>query len=106
MVSQYPHRLYVVSVGSSRDVDGYVSSHEGMEVFVGNCRMETAGKANAVVRDDGTQTYVTAVIYAKSVDGDVTSGNIICVRDAYGNQLIRKDVINCSKTQLHVRRWV
>ena len=106
MVNMYPHKLFVVSVDSSRDEDGYVNSEEGYENFVGNCRLETQGKATQMTKDDGTQTYVSATIYAQRVDGCVCSGNLICVRDAYGKQLIRKPVINCSKTQLHVRIWV
>lgn len=102
----YPHRLYVVSIDSSRNEDGYVNTTEGYETFVGNCRLETQGKASQMAREDGTQTYVSATIYAQSVEGCVCSGNIVCVRDAYGNQLIRKQVINCSKTQLHTRIWV
>lgn len=106
MVSMYPHKLYVVSVSSSRDADGYVMSQEGNETFLGNCRLETQGKASQMVLDDGKQVYVSATIYALRVDGCVCSGNLICVRDAYGNELLRKPVINCSKTQLHVRIWV
>ena len=102
----YPHKLYVVSVASSRDEDGYVNSTEGNEIFVGNCRLETQGKASQMTEKDGTQTYVSATIYAQRVDGCVCSGNLICVRDAYGNQLIRKPVVNCSITQLHTRIWV
>ena len=106
MVSMYPHRLYVVSVSSSRDEDGYVTSNEGYETFVGACRLETQGKASQMVRDDGQQVFVSATIYAPRVDGCVCSGNLISVRDAYGTELIRKPVINCSRTQLHVRIWV
>lgn len=102
----YPHRLYVVSVASSRDENGYVNSTEGNEIFVGNCRLETQGRASQMTRSDGTQVYVSATIYAPKVDGCVCSGNIVCVRDAYGNELMRKQVINCSRTQLHVRIWV
>ena len=106
MVNMYPHRLYVVSVSSSRDADGYVTSREGYETFLGNCRLETQGKASQMVRDDGQQVYSSAVIYAPRVDGCVCSGNLVSVRDAYGYELIRKPVINCSRTQMHVRIWV
>lgn len=106
MVNMYPHRLYVVSVSSSRDEDGYVTSTEGYETFLGNCRLETQGKASQMVRDDGQQVYSSAVIYAPRVDGCVCSGNLVSVRDAYGDELIRKPVINCSRTQMHVRIWV
>lgn len=106
MVNRYPHRLYVVSVASSRDEDGYVTSTEGTETFVGNCRLETQGKATQMTREDGTQVYLTATIYAQRVEGEILSGNLICVRDAYGNQLMRKPVVNCSVTQLHTRIWV
>lgn len=98
--------MYVVSVASSRDEDGYIVSSEGNEAFVGNCRLETQGRASVMTREDGTQVYVSAVIYAPSVDGCVCSGNLVAVRDAYGNELMRKPVINCSRTQLHVRIWV
>ena len=106
MVSMYPHRLYIVSVASSRDEDGYVESQECFETFAGLCRLETQGRASVMTRDDGKQEYVTATIYAKDVDGCVCSGNVVSVRDAYGKELIRKPVINCSRTQLHVRIWV
>lgn len=102
----YPHKLFVVSVASSRDEDGYVDSEECYESFIGNCRLETQGRASQMMKNDGTQTYVSAIIYAPRVDGCVCAGNLVCVRDAYGKVLIRKPVINSSFTQMHVRIWV
>ena len=106
MVNMYPHKLYVVPVGSSRNADGYVVSQEGKEQFIGACRLETQGKASQMIRDDGEQVYTSAVIYAHSVSGCVNTGQIVLVRDSIGRELIRKPVINSSKTQLHIRIWV
>lgn len=106
MVGMYPHRLYLVSVSSSRDEDGYVTSSEGNEIFLGQCRLETQGKASQMTKEDGTQVYVTATVYLPRLNGEVQSGNLIVVRNAYGDQLMRKPVVNCSVTQLHTRIWV
>ena len=106
MVSMYPHKLYVIGVSSSRDEDGYVTSNEGRECFVGQCRLETQGRASQMTKNDGTQVYTSAVIYSPRVDGCVCSGSLVVVRDGFGKQLLRKTVINCSKTQMHTRIWV
>lgn len=106
MVSMYPHKLYVVSVISYRDDDGYVVSTEENETFVGNCRIETQGKASQYIADDGSIVYTSATIYAQKLNGQVSSGELVLVRDAYGNELIKKSVINSFVTQLHVRIWV
>ena len=106
MVSMYPHRLYLVSVSSSRDADGYIASTEGEETFLGHCRLETQGRASEMVREDGKQAYVSATIYASSLSGALTSGNLVSVRDSNGGELMRKPVINVSRTQLHTRIWV
>ena len=106
MVSMYPHKLYLVSVSSSRDADGYVESTEGSETLLGQCRLETQGKSSTLLSDDGVQMYTSATIYAPTFVGNIVSGSLICVRDSNGNTLIRKSVINSSVTQLHVRIWV
>ena len=106
MVSMYPHKLYVVSVSSSRNADGYVVSSEGNETFLGNCRLETSGRASQHIADDGEQVYSSATIYMPRLNGSVGSGSLVVVRDSYGNELMKKTVINCSVTQLHARIWV
>lgn len=106
MVNIYPHKLYVVPVSSSRNADGYVVTSEDKEEYVGCCRLETQGKASTMVRDDGEQVYTSAVIYAPLSCGCVHSGQIVSVQDSCGCEILRKSVINSSRTQLHVRIWV
>jgi hypothetical protein len=102
----YPHKLYIVPVGSSRNADGYVVSQEQGEVFVGNCRLETQGRASQMTMDDGKQVYSSAVIYVHQACCCIDTGVLVSVKDSCGNELIRKTVINCSRTQLHARIWV
>lgn len=106
MVSMYPHKLYIVSVGSSRDSNGYVVSATESERLVGACRLETSGRGNRHYREDGTYVDCSHTIYCPTSVEAIASRSIVKVIDSNGNVLLKGEIVNCIKSQLHVRLWV
>lgn len=108
MVNMYPHKLYVVSAGSSRNASGYVVTSSIGEVSVGQCRLETNGRGTEVRREDGSFVVCHHTIYCpKSVCAcGIKSKTLIKVCDGSENVLLTGEVVNIIKSQMHIRIWV
>lgn len=106
MVSMYPHKLYVISAGSSRDASGYVVTSSVREKEIGSCRLETSGQGTEVVREDGSYVVCHHTIYCPVSVCAPKSKTLVKVCDGSGNVLMTGEVVNSIKSQMHVRIWV
>lgn len=105
MVSMYPHKLYVISAGSSRNASGYVVTSTVRERLVGQCRLETSGRGTEVTREDGSSVVCHHTIYCPKTVCAIPSKTLIkvCNGDCV---ILTGEVVNTIKSQMHVRIWV
>ena len=108
-VRQYPHYLFIETPGESvRDANGDWSNVQNTNTFVSRCRDEKDGRGQEYDVGGGAYIKATSLIQCpKSCPAVEKGARVIVANDASCSDVrISGIVLNCDKSQLHVRIWV
>ena len=109
MVKQYPHYLFALTTGESKqDEDGFWSDDTSEISFLSMCREETDGRGSEVQTADGTYREYSSLIQIPKGSMIVEDGTSVFVSDNKDGSGVRikGKALKFDKGQLHSRLWV